>query len=935
MEESQFQEPLFSKKIKFIIYFSLFVILIALGLFLTPIFMSSDKYQKHLVTEIERFTGEKVKLDNQVNISINPFLNRFTISANNLIITNGEINFITSNSLAANIPLHKLFLGDKQVSDIALDGANINLSDELQEKFVSDIDSISLSNSEINFKGNRYTNLSLNIDIKRNGAISLIGDASDQGKHINIITKISSRKDQGVRDIEIDIIRDISTAAFKGSLLANNSVNLSAVIRLAEPSILLRSSAKLLPFLSGVTPDKFPEVINVTFDLASFEKQVDIKNIKIISPYINGIGEASFTLDSKINLNAKLDFENIDITEILKSGPKSPNNIYDNSLIDEDYAAGAVQKKDFIDTSFLDKIDLTLALNVKKIKLENANLQDFGFNIDVKQGIFNQSELHFAFLDDKDKASVKINNISLQKVDNINIVLGNFMSGGSNVNQVFRMFDLQDYINLNNDNLNYALTAKIVFAPLEMSIFNMIGQIGVDGKFSGSIATKQDALTDYQINLSFNGLKLNNIAMPLLKERVSSLLTKSNEDNYFSYFRWFRALSSNYTIKLDFSDTEFNGEKIANLNNLITLQPGTMSVTGKINSDSANADYNMKLIAQSIKPNLNLQVNGDNLDCAALLKLFNEDGKNKQENQPEAWSDKNLDIFRINKYNAKFDIQLKNLSIANKKINNFGFMGHTSNDIFYVDNLYAGIYGGQFSIRGNISFFDSMLYQFSFTGGSLELQNLLANISPKLGIVSGPIDITGSVVTQGNSPKDLIANLSSSLSFASNDLIIRNIDADAVVDIALKRKAIAQDRAISDTVKNLNNGVTNVRAVNGNISGTKGVLEAKNVSFKSKFTGAVYAAYVDLNNMTLSSNANLAFISMLGDKVISYNILQSGNLLRDLQHSLDDRALLDYIRHQYNIEPPKNHKEKVKSRLNNPVSQSYLYRLLEGGNNAP
>ena len=140
MEESQFQEPLFSKKIKFIIYFSLFVILIALGLFLTPIFMSSDKYQKHLVTEIERFTGEKVKLDNQVNISINPFLNRFTISANNLIITNGEINFITSNSLAANIPLHKLFLGDKQVSDIALDGANINLSDELQEKFDSDID---------------------------------------------------------------------------------------------------------------------------------------------------------------------------------------------------------------------------------------------------------------------------------------------------------------------------------------------------------------------------------------------------------------------------------------------------------------------------------------------------------------------------------------------------------------------------------------------------------------------------------------------------------------------------------------------------------------------------------------------------------------------------------------------------------------------------
>lgn len=958
MEDSQFQEPLFSGKVKFLIYSSLLIILILLGLFLAPNFMSSSQYQAHLVAELERLTGKQVKIGEQVNISINPLLDSFTINANNLTITDfhkdGDINFISSNSLKASIPLHKLLFKDLQVTDVALDGANINLLDifKAQEKlqFVHNLDSIKLTNSQITLKNNKYSDLALNIDINTNGSISLVGDATDQDKHINIIAKISSAKAQGDRDIEIDVVRDISTAIFKGSLTAGNGIQLAAVIRLAEPSILLRSSANFLPFMSGVIPDKFSEVVNVTFDLASLEKQVNIKNIKIVSSHTNGNGEIKFNLNDQLDLNAQLDFDNIDLTEILKSTPKKPNNIYDANLIGEDYVAnnpGQANVSDFIDISLLDKLNLTLALNAKNIKFSNTNLQDFGLNIDVQQGKFGQSEVHFAFVNDKDKASIKINDINLQKIDNTNIILANFMSGGNNINEVFRLFNLQDYISLSNENLNYALTSKVVFAPLEMSIFNIAGQIGLKGNISGNIATKQDnstGLTDYQIDLSFNGLKLDNLAMPLLKEQLSSMLTKSNEDNYFSYFRWFRALPANYNIKLNFADTEFNNEKITSLSNSIILQPGSMSVTGKIDSSFAKLDYNMKLMAQAIKPSLTVQINGDNLDYTAFAKLFGAVvAKNqfaKQEDQVSdnsVWSDKNIDIFRINKYNAKFDIQLKNLSIATKSMNNFGFAGHTSNDIFYIDNLYGGIYAGQFSIRGNISFFDSMLYQASFTGGSITLQDLLANISPNLNIVSGPIDITGSIVTQGNNAKDLVANLNSSISFASGGLIINNIDADAIVDIALKRKAIAKDQAISDVTKNLNKGATSVRAVSGTITGTKGILETKDVSFKSRFTGAVYAAYVDLNNMTLSSNANFAFISMQGDKIINYNILQSGNLSQDLQNSIDDSALLDYIRHQYNIEPAKKTiKEKAKVQPNNNhANESYLYRLLEGNNNAP
>jgi hypothetical protein len=250
-----------------------------------------------------------------------------------------------------------------------------------------------------------------------------------------------------------------------------------------------------------------------------------------------------------------------------------------------------------------------------------------------------------------------------------------------------------------------------------------------------------------------------------------------------------------------------------------------------------------------------------------------------------------------------------------------------------------GVYGGKIQTRGNVSFFKQILCQFSFSGSNLEVKNLLSNISPKLDAFQGPVSVNGSMVVGGKNIKELVGSLNLSTNFIGSNISINGINTDGVVDIALQRKNFAKDKVLSSVERRLNSGTTEILSLSGDIKSHKGIIQSNNITFKSRFTSAISAIYLDLNNMVLSSNSQFLFLPYNDSKPISYNLLISGDLNGELKRKIDDAKLLKYIKGEYNIvtnedilEARRRNREIARQRNNvigNPNDKNYLYYKLQ------
>jgi hypothetical protein len=307
---------------------------------------------------------------------------------------------------------------------------------------------------------------------------------------------------------------------------------------------------------------------------------------------------------------------------------------------------------------------------------------------------------------------------------------------------------------------------------------------------------------------------------------------------------------------------------------------------------------------------------------------------NEKQTDNAIWSDKKFNWFKIQKYVAQFDVALKKLQVNQEEMDNFKFIGHTSGDIFYLDNLYLGVYGGELQTRGNISFFEPILYQFSFTASGLESKDLLASIIPEFNAITGPTVATGSVISQGNSLKDFIGNLGASINFASPKLNIKGVDADVVVNIALKRQLVEQNKVLDQLDLALNAGDTDITDVNGSLKIAAGVLKTQDTSFKTRFSNAAFVMSLDLNALTMSSDVRFSFMPYSTNTPVSYSISQSGELSKNLNRQIDESDLLNFVKQKYNLFTPIKKPAIVQkpSVEGDADSKNYIYHQLEESN---
>ncbi len=913
------------------------LILCIIALRIIPYFIDSDKYRAMLITRIGEISGKTVTINGKIEIALSTKLqlnipNISIVDANNP----SQESYLKANNLILSTSLFNFLLGEKTFDKLELDDAHINIAilpnsknnyvlNTLEKMLTNDSAIYSLKSIEIRKSIISYSlNLGqgiferVNLSLKKAGdSIEISGNlhANNELITLDLTTQLNKSLDKNSK-IKLNIKSDGLSVNFNGNVQnIDNKVNIlgHAKSQVKSPELLMFELVKIMPFLEWVQQKDFSEPIEISSDFSIIDNNVQATNIKISSTYLNGTGGFGFSLNDNLNLEIFLDIDNLDITKFASFKEDELPMASSEKILDDSRNLDINKKNtDYINFSFIDTAAINIILTAKQIAMKDIGLENLKLFFSTDNGIINNGELEFYIKNGQHGSKVMLANIGFKKVDNTNLLLGDFINEGNNINETLRLFNLSKYIDINTDQLSYKIASKIIFAPKEISIFEIDGKIGDEGSFSGSIATKQGEVNDYNLDLKFINLKLENFELPLFKERLYTLLTKSKDDDYLSYFRWFRTLSSSYNIKLEFIDTEFQNEKISNLVNFCKMSSGSMLLKGNIKSEFADGNYALALTAKSLKPTISISLEGDYLDYNRLKKLmFNfldTSGSEAQDNStPNAvtsdnqiWSDKKFNLFNIYKYEGQFDINLGSLKLYDQRLTDLKLASHTSGEILYLDNIYFGIYGGQFQARGNISFFEQILYQFSFTASGLESKELIANSFPKLNYLEGPIAFTGSVVTQGDNPKSLVANLSASSNFAASGINLSNLDADVVVDIALKRTALDKDQILSSLDTALNSGVTNIMNLSGNLRAEKGVFETKNAFFKTRFSSAIFAMLLDLNNLTISTNTLFLFLPYVGNP-ISYGISANGKLNESLQKAIDANNLLRYVKKEYKI----------------------------------
>ncbi len=947
-------------------------ILLAVGLRISAHVMGGEKYRQFVIDEITAITNKKVTIDGTLSINTIPILN-----IAKLIIPKISIHdpsslekdpFLKAEKVVINLSLLDFFLGKMHFKSIELIEANIYLKDNQSQhtknwSFITNLDStkneftkiknISLNNTTLvlsNSNGiHSLKQMNLEVDLSNKNKIHTNGNLTFNDKKMNIISLLNYND----KTLSLQLNSDGSNTSINGKLSNIDDqlqINGDTKIHLTKPGFITQALVETIPSISSSALVDLKEALDITANLSLSTDFLEMKNIKIASPHTNGNGDIKFFFTDRQDMVLNLNFDTLDLTNFISFDGNNVIQAFSDKILDTGSSStpttAVSDSNSYLNFKLLDSKNLSIKLDIAKLSMKNVDLQNMSMNLDTKIGTVTKVNLAFTIIKGDYSTDIKLKNLNITEIEGTHVLVGEFINEGKDINKTFHMLDLQEILDINGTQLDYSINSKIVLSPKEISLFEVVGKIGALGSFSGSVASTRDDMSHYNFDLKFSDLKLNNISMPLLQERLSTLITKSDEDNYLSYFRWFRTLSSSYRFKLDFKNIEIHNEKIANLTTTCKMVPGNMSFKLDVQSDFADGVYQIDLSATQLKPSLDLKVNAINLNFdrlkPLLLALSNTSSDDFAVTAPasQIWSDNKLNIFKINKYTTTLDLSVQKLTSFSKHIDNFRFIAHATDDILYIDNWYFKIYGGEVQSKGNISFFDILLFQFSFTTSGVETKDLLAGIFPTITGIEGPMAATGSMITQGITPKSLIANLSLSTNFAAPTLTLKGMDADAIVDVALRRKNVDKDHVINSLDNLMKTGTSNLTNIGGIFKGIKGIITTDNTNFRTNFSNAVFVMSMDLNNLTFSSDTKFIFTPYAYKTSMDYDIILSGDLRYPLNRNVDTKKLLKYVKWLYGIitdediaAAKKIATDRAKALAEDPDNKDYLYYKLQQQNN--
>lgn len=908
---------------KFIAYF-IFVILLLVGLvYQIPNFINWQNRINTYFSALES-SGYTVSGLNQIQVhrgsNINIEISNFSIS------TAKKVTLVSSDNVSFEIGWFDLLFTKLTPRNISLSNPNltINLDDKngivpIYNIIGTSLHNISLSNSNISFT---YNNKNINIE----GVSSDISFTNTQvnvsgtiiTNSINASYALSTTKDSLNLSLSLPNMYNLKYQGdFNGDL--KNPVsdgNLSLTIsNLSETNFF--TPGIIFPYLAGQISDLMPgaEQIQISGKISIKDKIITADSLNIDGGNLTkGTIKASYDFGQKMlsSIALNLDYLNIEKPKTTQETTNAGQDVTNDMVI--------YNEPKFFTLSQILMLDVEMSFSIKKIDFLGYTFNNFSSSFSIAQ---NQFKLNNFSIGCQDETTIELSNFTSQNITNIDVLIGEIKISGKNLSPLLSLLGLDEgYFNF-LENTPYNLSSQLIVSPQETTFYGFnISANNVTYKGRWTVQNHDQSLGKYNISLEVDSLNINNTQNNQILSTIVSIIENSNNENYYSSFVPIRQISSNGVLSFKISNSQIGSTKIQNISAQANFAPASLDLKNiSFQTDLLNFTGEISINSSSLRPKVNVNINFADLNFDNLAAIFgNKDVQVKNNANQSIWSNNSLSYFRLEKFDGSWSAKGNSLTIYGTELKNLSFAGTSQNNSLYITTFNTNIFGGNLDIKGNIAN-DGQNFSASLSTAFNDFQvNQLGLPQVMGGGIGGVASFSGSLVTKGKTPLDLVNNTTSAITIAVRGATFPNIDVNEIIAITtLSDNKIDKNNAIQALAKAYNSNSTYVGAIDGYLIIAQGIAQTKDLTFAQTYSNGQIQASLDLRYLLLN-NITTFNIRPKENQLLSFSINLKGDK-DNLTKTITDDQLIQYIRTLYSIPIPKEQLEQ--ERIEN---SKYIYQ---------
>ncbi|MCC8417847.1 MAG: AsmA-like C-terminal region-containing protein [Rickettsia endosymbiont of Bryobia graminum] len=436
----------------------------------------------------------------------------------------------------------------------------------------------------------------------------------------------------------------------------------------------------------------------------------------------------------------------------------------------------------------------------------------------------------------------------------------------------------------------FNLSSDLKLTLIDIFLQNLLIKTN-DTKVEGSIITRFiGSMPHILANLNFSSINLIEEGYPVISPMIDLIkgLTKDMKaSSYLTKYIPFRTIGYLGNFDIIINDLLIGDKSFGKTYILANASPGNVEITNfDLRNDNLYINLSGKLLANSIKPQLEIQINDGNFNISPIAPTILLDIRNKLLNE-----------FDLEKIGIKLDILLATINWGDLIWKDLRVSLSNDNTLLKIEGLKSDILGGGLEAEGNILLSPYTL-NFVYALNSIDLAKLSIFFTKEFLDNQGGVSINGNFSATGDSLEKLLYNLTSKSDFIIKSSRINNFSIDSLIE-KVNSKNYDYKNLKNDMTIALSQGQTGVNSAYGSLSLEKGVITIQDILFNTKYTSGVASLVTNIYNSDILLNSIFSFYINYGGgdgklPIINVNVTAKGNI-SNIIRTADDTELENFL----------------------------------------
>lgn len=860
------------------------ILVICVGLYTAPSFISFDYLKADLSKKFAHDTGLDVKILGEIEADLFPTA---AIIINQVRLDIDETNKIEIPKLTLNTNIVSLLMGDIKIKDIEVTGAQFtlqlveNLSKLPNNGFLRDVkfNNVSLVINQSSKFLNKINNINGSLKYSPSKSFGFAGSFNLKDFDYKLNMNLVSGKDVGANASSFHIASDFSEVKFGGDFNINDS----------QYDLKGKMSVKLFDHIKDdlegtrVEHALLKDDLTASADIVINNREISTTNFVLSSKSISKIiGNFVLTLGATNEIASSLEGDVINL-DVLLGGLNSVGaeltveKLIRDMLMSFNFhtphnLSGNIDFK-LKELVFNEKAIKNIVLNSnileEKVVLSELLMEIPGQSILEFTGIVSHNEVRPKF---DGKLSLKIKGykefVEWLKLDSA----------------TFAMFE----------NKELSLTSDIVIIPRNMRLDNTRlawGDLRALGKFAFRHTGERRLLTQANMRVNYidsDAMKLSEKVDNLLANLYASDFEKTGSKFYeiTNDFRWLRDFPVNLNANVLIDRFKYKDINFPQLYFSSAVSPNNFAIEQMaVAAEGAAISGAVSLSTASIVPKVitNLVVGkmtSEFIDkIMPPLELLTSKQTELLSKNPDALATVvvgGANFYGIHNVFGDFKLKVNDYKSPALSFQNLELSAQSQEGIINIDSLTANVFKGTVDAVGNAVVASAIpMYSATFAFNNVQLAEFLRYYAgyDKL---DGYVSLNGRFSSKGADRDTVFANLQGSLSLLGKKVVWTGFDIGEIVRLGDYTSSFADKQERLKYYSS--NGQSTFDDMSGSIKIIAGMASLDDFKFSNTRVSGAYAAKTDLKNRLISSFARINFIPYGRAATMTLDIAGSGRI---------------------------------------------------------